>query len=174
MNTSTLKENYLYSSRVFQKYSVKNAGAEWDLVFITNSHDETFELGGELGRFLKKGDVVALKGALGSGKTCLCAGICGALGVKEQVTSPTYTIIHEYEGGFPVYHIDAYRLSGAEDFENCGGVELMGGGGITLIEWGERVTSCLPNGAVYIEIKITDGGKREIFVKVTGDLRVKN
>jgi tRNA threonylcarbamoyladenosine biosynthesis protein TsaE len=135
------------------------------LVFITNSYDETFELGSKLGSILKQGSVVALKGALGAGKTCLCAGICRALGVKEPVTSPTYTIIHEYEGVFPIYHIDAYRLSGADDFENSGGIEALYGKGLSLIEWSERVSPCLPTGAVHIEIKITGDGKREIFFK---------
>ncbi|MDR1148671.1 MAG: tRNA (adenosine(37)-N6)-threonylcarbamoyltransferase complex ATPase subunit type 1 TsaE [Spirochaetaceae bacterium] len=159
------KENCLYNSGIFKKYFVKAAEAGQSLVFITGSYDETFELGGELGRILKQGGVVALKGALGAGKTCLCAGICRALGVKVPVTSPTYTIIHEYEGIFPIYHIDAYRLSGADDFENSGGIEALYGGGLSLIEWSERVSPCLPSDTVYIEIKIIDDGRREIFVK---------
>jgi tRNA threonylcarbamoyladenosine biosynthesis protein TsaE len=142
--------------------------------FITNSYEETFELGESLGKTLKKGGVVALKGPLGAGKTCLCSGICHALGVEEPVTSPTYTIIHEYEGCFPVYHIDAYRLSGPEDFEGAGGGEALYGGGVCLIEWGERVSAGLPPDTVYIEITVLDDGKREIRVSGTDDLQVQN
>jgi tRNA threonylcarbamoyladenosine biosynthesis protein TsaE len=130
--------------------------------FISNSYEETFEFGMVLGRMLKKGSVVVLIGALGAGKTCLCAGICRALGVTAPVTSPTYTIIHEYEGIFPVYHIDAYRLSGVDDFESTGGLELLGGDGVCLIEWGERLSECLPDDAVCVEITILDGGSRKI------------
>jgi tRNA threonylcarbamoyladenosine biosynthesis protein TsaE len=170
----TAKENSPYKGGIFQKHDAKSAAGEWDLVFISNSYDETFEVGCELGRKLKRGDVVALSGALGTGKTCLCTGICRAVGVKDLVTSPTYTIIHEYEGVFPVYHIDAYRLSGAEDFENCGGGEAMRGDGLTLIEWGGRVGVCLPDETVHIDIKITNSGQREIFVKSAGDFRSRN
>jgi tRNA threonylcarbamoyladenosine biosynthesis protein TsaE len=131
-------------------------------VFITNSYEETFEFGMALGKILKKDSVVALKGPIGAGKTCLCAGICRALGVNEPVTSPTYTIIHEYEGAFPVYHIDAYRLSGPEDFENSGGGEALCGGGVCLVEWSERISACLPPDAINIEIKIAGAAKREI------------
>ncbi|MDR2658440.1 MAG: tRNA (adenosine(37)-N6)-threonylcarbamoyltransferase complex ATPase subunit type 1 TsaE [Spirochaetaceae bacterium] len=165
MNTSIPKENCRYKSGVFQKYAAKSAEGIGGSVFITNSYDETFELGAELGRFLEKGGVVALEGALGAGKTCFCAGICHALGVKEAVTSPSYTIIHEYEGVLPVYHIDAYRLSGAEDFENLGGGEALESGGLSLVEWSERIISSLPPDIVRIKIKITDDGKREITVK---------
>jgi tRNA threonylcarbamoyladenosine biosynthesis protein TsaE len=129
---------------------------------IADSCGETFEFGMALGKTLKKGSVVALTGALGAGKTCLCAGICRALGVTAPVTSPTYTIIHEYEGFLPVYHIDAYRLSGAEDFEGTGGAELLGGDGVCLIEWGERLSECLPDDAISVEITILDGGSRKI------------
>ncbi|MDR1256655.1 MAG: tRNA (adenosine(37)-N6)-threonylcarbamoyltransferase complex ATPase subunit type 1 TsaE [Spirochaetaceae bacterium] len=133
-----------------------------NLVFISNSCDETFKFGMTLGKTLKNGSVVALTGALGAGKTCLCAGICRALGVTAPVTSPTYMIIHEYEGIFPVYHIDAYRLSGVADFESTGGLEFLGADGICLIEWGERLAECLPEGAVSVEITILDGGRRRI------------
>jgi tRNA threonylcarbamoyladenosine biosynthesis protein TsaE len=132
------------------------------LDFISNSYEETFEFGVALGKTLKKGSVVALKGDLGAGKTCLCAGICHALGVVAPVTSPTYTIIHEYEGIFPVYHIDAYRLTGAEDFESTGGLELLGGDGVCLIEWGERLSECLPDDTLCVGITILDGGGRRI------------
>ncbi|MDR0382513.1 MAG: tRNA (adenosine(37)-N6)-threonylcarbamoyltransferase complex ATPase subunit type 1 TsaE [Spirochaetaceae bacterium] len=162
MNISIPKADSRYSEEIFQNPSTQEAASTENQVFITDSYEETFEFGMILGKTLGKGSVVALKGTLGSGKTCLCAGICRALGVTAPVTSPTYTIVHEYEGVFPVYHIDAYRLSGAEDFENAAGGEILSGDGVCLIEWGERLSECLPDDAVHVEITVLDGGKREI------------
>jgi tRNA threonylcarbamoyladenosine biosynthesis protein TsaE len=150
-----------------QNSALYGCNAGQNRVVVTNSYEETFEFGMILGQSLKKGSVVALKGALGSGKTCLCAGICRALGVTAPVTSPTYTIIHEYEGIFPVYHIDAYRLSGEDDFENSGGGEILRAGGVSLIEWSERIAACLPPEAVRIEITILEDGGRRIIARGT-------
>ena len=116
---------------------------------------------------LKKGSVIALKGGLGAGKTCLVKGIARGLGGAEIVTSPTYTIVSEYGARLngepvPLYHIDAYRLNGDEDFENTGAGELMGGGGITVIEWSERVPRSIPPDAITMEIEIT-GPQSRLF-----------
>ncbi len=116
---------------------------------------------------LKKGSVIALKGGLGAGKTCLVKGIARGLGVAEIVTSPTYTIVSEYNARLngepvPLYHIDAYRLNGDEDFENTGAGELMGGGGIAIIEWSERVPRSIPPDAITMEIEIT-GPQSRLF-----------
>jgi tRNA threonylcarbamoyladenosine biosynthesis protein TsaE len=110
-------------------------------------------LGERIARRLKAGSVLALRGGLGAGKTCLVKGIARGLGVKEIVTSPTYTIVSEYEGALPLYHIDAYRLLGDEDFENCGAAELLAADGVSVIEWSERLSS-LPDGVQTIEIEI--------------------
>jgi len=124
-------------------------------------------LGERFAEKLKKGSVIALKGGLGAGKTCLVKGIARGLGVAEIVTSPTYTIVSEYSARLngetvPLYHIDAYRLNGDEDFENTGAGELMGGGGIALIEWSERVSRSLPPDAITMEIEIT-GPQSRLF-----------
>jgi tRNA threonylcarbamoyladenosine biosynthesis protein TsaE len=116
---------------------------------------------------LKKGSVIALKGGLGAGKTCLVKGIARGLGITEIVTSPTYTIVSEYnarlnEETVPLYHIDAYRLSGDEDFENTGAGELLGGGGIAIIEWSERIPRSIPADALHIDIEIT-GPQSRLF-----------
>ena len=141
---------------------------------VTGSYEETFDFGLLLGRALKPGDVVSLDGGLGAGKTCLCAGICRSLGVREPVTSPTYTIIHEYEGVFPVYHIDAYRISGAEDFEASCGSEIFCGDSVCLVEWGGRIASCQPPNTIYVEIKISDSGARWITVNGIADFQGAN
>jgi len=124
-------------------------------------------LGERFAEKLKKGSVIALKGGLGAGKTCLVKGIARGLGITEIVTSPTYTIVSEYSARLngetvPLYHIDAYRLNGDEDFENTGAGELMGGGGIAIIEWSERIPRSIPTDALHIDIEIT-GPQSRLF-----------
>jgi tRNA threonylcarbamoyladenosine biosynthesis protein TsaE len=122
--------------------------------FFSGSPEETMTLGERVARFLGPGSVVALRGGLGAGKTCLVKGIARGLGVEETVTSPTYTIISEYRGVLPLYHIDAYRLEGDEDFDNLGGRELLYGQGVSVIEWSERIPHSLPQNTIYIEITL--------------------
>jgi tRNA threonylcarbamoyladenosine biosynthesis protein TsaE len=115
---------------------------------------------------LRPGSIIALHGGLGVGKTCFTSGIARGLGIKETVTSPTYTIISEYEGTLPsfgklpFYHIDAYRLSGEDDFANIGGEELIAKDGISVVEWSERIPSSIPRDAFMIDIEIIGGNKR--------------
>jgi tRNA threonylcarbamoyladenosine biosynthesis protein TsaE len=134
--------------------------------FVSASPEETEALGERIARRLRPGSVVALRGGLGAGKTCLAKGIARGLGVEETVTSPTYTIISEYPGRIPLYHIDAYRLEGDEDFENLGGSELLSGEGVSVIEWSERIPHALPRDNISIEIAIT-GDRRRVF-KISG------
>jgi len=124
------------------------------------SPEETEVLGEKFARKLKPGAVIALKGGLGAGKTCFTRGIARALGVTDNVTSPTYTIISEYGAHLdgqivPLYHIDAYRLSGDEDFEGTGAGELADDAGIAIIEWSERIPRSIPQDAITVEIEIT-------------------
>jgi tRNA threonylcarbamoyladenosine biosynthesis protein TsaE len=100
------------------------------------------------------------------GKTCLTKGIARGLGIDETITSPTYTIISEYRGRLPLYHIDAYRLEGDEDFENLGGKELLCGGGVSVIEWSERIPQSLPQNTVFIEMVISGGSRR--ILRISG------
>jgi tRNA threonylcarbamoyladenosine biosynthesis protein TsaE len=110
--------------------------------------------------------VVALRGGLGAGKTCLAKGIARELGVEEEINSPTYTIISEYETSekIPFYHIDVYRLGGDEDFEALGGRDLFYQEGIAVIEWSEKIPRSLPEDSVLVEIEILDGEKRRFRV----------
>ncbi|MDR0998660.1 MAG: tRNA (adenosine(37)-N6)-threonylcarbamoyltransferase complex ATPase subunit type 1 TsaE [Treponema sp.] len=132
------------------------------------SPEETVALGKRIARRLVPGSVVALRGGLGAGKTCLAKGIARGLGVEEEVNSPTYTIISEYETKEkkPFYHIDAYRLKDDEDFEALGGRDLFYGGGIAVVEWSEKIPNSLPEDSVLVEIEILDGEKRRF--RVTG------
>ena len=139
-------------------------------VFYSSSPEETFALGSCVSQILKIGSIVALRGALGSGKTCMIKGIAKGLGIEEELTSPTYTIVSEYEltAGYkepvPVYHVDAYRLGGNDDFSCIGGEEIIFGRGISLIEWSEHIPSFVPPEALRIDIEIVKDDKRLIRI----------
>ena len=130
--------------------------------FVSSSPEETVALGERIAPLLPPGSVIALRGTLGAGKTCFAKGIARGLGIPEEVTSPTYTIIAEYAGTLPLYHIDAYRLQGDEDFEALGGAEFLSGDGISLIEWSERIPASIPAGALVVEIALLEGERRAI------------
>jgi len=132
--------------------------------FETNSEEETFAIGKRIADSISTGTVIALRGELGSGKTCLTKGIAFGLNIKENITSPTYTIINEYSGVTPLFHIDAYRLNNDEEFEQIGGRELLSGGAIYVIEWSERIPKSLPDNAVTVELQITGAYSRTITI----------
>lgn len=120
----------------------------------THSPDETQELGRLLGIAAPAGTVIALAGEMGAGKTYLAKGIAVGLGIKEQVTSPTFTIINEYEGGrLPFYHMDLYRLSSVDEVEELGLDEYFEGDGITVIEWPERLAEVFPQQHIWLDIQ---------------------
>jgi tRNA threonylcarbamoyladenosine biosynthesis protein TsaE len=129
--------------------------------YVSASPEETLDIGAKLGGRLKPGGIVALSGTLGAGKTVLARGIARALGVEEELLSPTYTIINEYETGImPFYHMDAYRLSGDEDFRLSGGEEKLYGTGVSVLEWPERVA--LPPSVLRVTIELMSDGRRHI------------
>jgi tRNA threonylcarbamoyladenosine biosynthesis protein TsaE len=107
----------------------------------------------ELARELRPGSVVALFGELGSGKTTLIAGVCRGLGVSGDVTSPTFTLIHEYAGNVPVYHFDFYRIEHPAEIWQLGWEEYVYGAGVCLIEWADRVADFLPKKRIEIYLK---------------------
>ena len=139
------------------------------IVRITHSAKETINLGRSLGKVLQKGDLVALVGNLGSGKTTLIQGICEGLGVKEKVTSPTFVLITSYEGRVPVHHFDLYRLDKREDFLNLGYEEFFFGEGVTLIEWAERIMELLPSRRVEVHLARLKDHVREIEIIPFGE-----
>ena len=135
----------------------------------SSSPEETIEAGKKAAAFLEKGSVVAFMGTLGAGKTCMIKGIGVGLEVDEEITSPSYTIVSEYAAKLrsetiPLYHIDAYRLNGNDDFIAMGGEEYIYGNGITLIEWSERIAEVLPEETIFIEIKVIGADKRIINI----------
>jgi len=134
---------------------------------ISRSVKETLSLGEKLAKRLKKGDLVALIGDLGSGKTVLTKGIAKGLGVKNAryVNSPTFVIIKEYKGKLPLYHFDLYRLDhpgmlDAENFE-----EYFYGDGVTVVEWADKIKGLLPKNRWEIRMSVTGEDKRKIDIK---------
>lgn len=129
------------------------------MTFHTTSAEETIELGKKIGSLLKKGDIIAMQGTLAAGKTTITKGIAQSLGVKDEITSPTFCLISEYEGKMPLYHMDVYRLEGGEDFINLGVEDLMYGNGVSLIEWSEKVMDELPKKTIILKIEPIEGTK---------------
>jgi tRNA threonylcarbamoyladenosine biosynthesis protein TsaE len=120
---------------------------------VTRSARSTFELGVRLGGWIEPGDVVALVGELGAGKTQLVRGICSGAGVPDsEVASPSFAIVATYRGRIPIHHADFYRLSGEDDLYGTGFSDLVGGEGAVLVEWADRVPSALP--AERLEIRL--------------------
>lgn len=133
------------------------------MVTETQSHQETIKLGQKIASILKPGDILALFGQLGAGKTTLIQGIAQGLGVKDYVTSPTFILINEYQGRLPFYHIDLYRLEDPLQIEELGIDEYYEKGGVVVIEWAERLGDLLPEGARQIKIEVVDENKRKIW-----------
>ena len=137
--------------------------------FVSSSPEETISIGWDLAKFLKEGSVLAIRGPLGAGKTCLVKGIARFFAVEEEITSPTYTIVSEYQGKInenplAFYHIDAYRLRGDDDFYALGGEEYLFGRGISVVEWSERIPNCLPANAWRVDIEVKGETSRVISV----------
>ena len=122
----------------------------------SRSPEETRILGASLAPSLLPGDVVSLNGDLGAGKTCFVQGLAGALEVRGRVTSPTFTLVHEYNGRYPIVHLDVYRLNYFQEVLDLGFEELLDPGAILVVEWGEAVAPLLPNRYLEIELRRND------------------
>jgi tRNA threonylcarbamoyl adenosine modification protein YjeE len=133
----------------------------------TSSPRETERFGAALGARLEAGVCVALVGALGAGKTTLVRGVCRALGVDEEILSPTFILYEAFAGRHPVVHVDLYRLEHEAELEALGVFDLPGGDTVLLAEWGERSEALLARADVIVEIRATDGEGRAITVRAT-------
>lgn len=129
---------------------------EKTLTYRSASRGETAELGRKLGALLKSGDVIALSGELGSGKTCMTKGMALGLGVPEGevVTSPSFTYMNEYEGRETLYHMDVYRLAHLSEFLGTGLDEYLGQGGVAVLEWADRWPEILPEQTLRVTLAI--------------------
>ena len=126
------------------------------LTVTTRSVEETRIIGASLAPMLLPADVVSLSGDLGAGKTALVQGIAAAFGVEDRVTSPSFTIVHEYKGRFPMFHIDVYRLNSFQEVIDLGFEEFMDGNAVVMIEWGGAIAPLLPRRHLEVELRRTD------------------
>ncbi len=150
-------------------------------LFLTNKPEETIVLGMKIGNMLQKGDLIAINGNLGSGKTCLIKGIVLGLKSDDCVTSPSFSIIKEYTANIPIFHFDFYRFDKAEEIEELGYEEYFFGEGVTLIEWASKIETYLPEEFLLINIffannhrfsrKIIFQPKGERYKKMVKDLK---
>jgi tRNA threonylcarbamoyladenosine biosynthesis protein TsaE len=132
---------------------------------VVESEAETDRLGRALADVVSPGTVIGLIGPLGAGKTRLTRAIAEALGVDPgAIASPTFVLIHEYEGSIPVYHFDAYRLRGPDDFEALGASDYWDGGGVCLVEWADLVRDQLPRDAWIVTIEPTGPESRRVQI----------
>ena len=124
------------------------------MIYETNSAKETHELGKRIGSTAKKGQIYTLEGDLGVGKTVFTQGVADGLGIKEPISSPTFTIIQEYqEGRLPFYHFDVYRIGDVEEMEEIGYDDYFFGDGICLIEWANLIEEILPENVITVKIE---------------------
>ena len=135
---------------------------------VTKSVEETIELGREFGSQLKGAEIIGLVGPLGSGKTNFVKGVAVGLGAEDSraVNSPTFVIVNEYTGRLDVYHIDAYRINSADEFEMLGFDDYCWAGSVVLIEWADKVMASLANvNLIEIEFSHVEQFKRRIYIK---------
>lgn len=135
--------------------------------YVTNSESETEELGVRLAGRLEPGAVIAFTGDLGAGKTAFTRGLARGLGIPGRVTSPTFTIVNEYEGGrLPLFHFDMYRLGSSDELFDIGWEDYLSRGGVCAVEWSENVSDALEEGAIAVEIcRGRTSGQRVITIK---------
>jgi tRNA threonylcarbamoyladenosine biosynthesis protein TsaE len=133
--------------------------------YLTSSEEETERLGRQLGQQVSPGAVIAFTGDLGAGKTAFTRGLARGLGISERVTSPTFTIVNEYEGGrLPLFHFDLYRLSSSEELFDIGWEDYLARGGVCAVEWSENVADALDGQTIRVDIR---RGERDDQRKVT-------
>ncbi|SES03465.1 tRNA (adenosine(37)-N6)-threonylcarbamoyltransferase complex ATPase subunit type 1 TsaE [Salipaludibacillus aurantiacus] len=138
---------------------------EWTIT--THSPEETAHIAEKLGKLLEKEDIITLEGDLGAGKTTFTKALAAALGVTRTVNSPTFTLMKEYEGRVPFYHMDAYRIE--DEFEDLGLEEYFEGEGVTVVEWPSMIAEQLPEQRMNIKIKFCGGNVREFRFTACGE-----
>ena len=133
-----------------------------------DGEDKTKEIGYRLGKLLTPGSVICLIGDLGAGKTTMTQSLAKAIGVDDYITSPTFTIVNEYEGNMPLYHFDVYRIGSSEEMYDIGYDEYINSDGVCIIEWANLIEDILPDEYLDIELNYKDMG-REMILKPVGE-----
>ncbi len=131
---------------------------------ICKTEDDMVKLGNKFGKLAKPSMVISLRGSLGAGKTVFARGVARSLGIKEAIVSPTFTLVQEYDGTLPMYHMDLYRITSQEDFEMIGGEDMLYSNGICLIEWSEVINDMLPKDTIFINIIVNPDQSRTVTI----------
>lgn len=138
---------------------------------VTHSAEETTALAFKIGELMTGSSVITLEGDLGAGKTTFTKGLAKGLGIERNVNSPTFTIIKEYKGRLPLYHMDVYRVE--DEYEDLGFHEYFEGEGVTVVEWAHLIADQLPNNRLDIQILYQGDGERKIILKPLGEKYVE-
>lgn len=136
---------------------------------ISSSAEMTFKLGIEIGSKCMPGDIIALSGTLGAGKTVLSKGIAAGMGISDDITSPTFTIMEVYESEIPLYHFDLYRIKSESEFDQLLFEEYWNGNGVSVIEWAEKAGGLLPEQTIRVSIDYIDENNRRIIIEYPGN-----
>ncbi len=136
--------------------------------YITNSAEQTEQLGEKLAGAVSAGTVIAYTGDLGAGKTAFTRGLARGLGIDGRVTSPTFTIVNEYEGGrLPLFHFDMYRLESSDELFDIGWEDYLARGGVCAVEWSENVDDALDDSCIRVDIRRGDGDHQRL-IRISG------
>ena len=136
--------------------------------FVSHSTQETEQFGEEVAKSLRGGDVLAFTGSLGMGKNAFTRGLARGLGCRGRVTSPTFTIVNEYDGKTPLFHFDMYRLGSSDELFDIGWDDYLARGGVCAVEWSERVSDALPDDTIYVDIARGEEDENTRTITVTG------
>ena len=136
--------------------------------FVSHSTQETEQFGEEVAKSLRGGDVLAFTGSLGMGKTAFTRGLARGLGCRGRVTSPTFTIVNEYDGKTPLFHFDMYRLGSSDELFYIGWDDYLARDGVCAVEWSERVSDALPDDTIYVDIARGEEDENTRTITVTG------
>ena len=136
--------------------------------FVSHSIQETEQFGEEVAKSLRGGDVLAFTGSLGMGKTAFTRGLARGLGCRGRVTSPTFTIVNEYDGKTPLFHFDMYRLGSSDELFDIGWDDYLARSGVCAVEWSERVSDALPDDTIYVDIARGEEDENTRTITVTG------
>ena len=136
--------------------------------FVSHNTQETAQFGEAVAQSLRGGDVLAFTGSLGMGKTAFTRGLARGLGCRGRVTSPTFTIVNEYDGKTPLFHFDMYRLGSSDELFDIGWDDYLARGGVCAVEWSERVSDALPDDTIYVDIARGEEDENMRTITVTG------
>ena len=136
-----------------------------DRTFTISTAEDMEALGRSIGEKCTPGTVISLRGSLGAGKTVFAKGVARSLGIDEAIVSPTFTLVQEYQGRLPMYHMDLYRITSEDDFQMIGGEDMLYSDGVTLVEWSEIINDTLPVGTLFVQITVNDDQSRTVVIK---------